>query len=1362
MGAAGGGPHRVIEGRLTEAQEGLWLARRLDPDNPSQNTGKLLRFRGPLTAEGIATTVDAVLAEADGLHLRVEGERDPPLVTGAGVTPPPTRRIDLRGEPDPERIARAAVHADMAVARDPERDPMVTSVLYTLGEDDHLWYLNVQHLVIDGYGTSLLLHRTLDLIGAERTGRRPRTRPFASFAGVLAEDAAYRTSDRRAADRAWWHATLADLGEVEGLSPGEPLAAPFHHRVERPFPETLRAALERLARGVGQSWPDALAAGIGVYLGRHIGSTPVIGVPLMNRVASASARVPTTTMNVVPLVVAADETDTPADVVARVGEGMRDARRHGRYRSETLRRELGRVGGGRRLFGPLVNVLPFQQLPAIEGVETTFEVLGAGPVDDLTVTVRGGRAEEGLALEIDTNPRLHDLTGTQAHADRLLDFLGRFAAGADGGRVGAAGGGDADRAHADRQDESAGVAGDAPLRLAQLQTLGAEEFDEWVYGVNATEHPVADTTLVELFRRQALAAPDHPALVGEQTLTHGETLAAVVRFAEQLRASGVGRGAFVAVLADRSIERVIAYLAAMWIGAAYLPLDPAHPHERNLRIVRRAAPAGVVAPPGLRAAASDLGHPWLGWPLVGEAGPAPAPDTVPPPDARPDDAAYLLFTSGSTGDPKGVVVEHRAIVNRLEWMREWYGIGPHDRILQKTPATFDVSVWELFLPFLAGATLVVAPPGVHRDPGRLARLVRDERITTLHFVPAMLGPFLDAPESEGLTPTRVFVSGERLEAPLRDRFHRRIRAELHNLYGPTEAAVDVTAWPALADDRSDPVPIGRPVWNTRCYILDARQRPLPPGVAGELHLAGRQLARGYLADPQTTADRFVADPFHPGERMYRTGDRARWHRDGVILFDGRLDRQVKVRGQRIELGEVEAALLEIDGVSGAVVALHDAGPAGPVLVAWVTATSGDEDCSLDPDALRDTLARRLPEAMVPAAVTVLDAFPLTPSGKVNHRALPPPPAPAVGAGGDPRTPTERLVAREFARALGLPALPGPGDDFFRLGGHSLAAIDVLQGLRSATGVALSPGALFSMPTVAALARRVEGAREHHAATAESLPDAEAGLAPLLPLAAGPATADTGTLYCIHPAGGLSWSYATLARELAGMVRVVGVQSPWILRTDGLPERMDDLARDYLDRILATHEGGPIHLLGWSVGGIIAHAMAHEIIARRLPPGMIALLDAYPADYWHGQPEPEPDAPLRALLLIAGEDPDRFPPGSLDREAVRRALDDRRHPLAALSDDALEGVVRVVGLNNRLVRTHHHPRVAADVLHFRAALDHGDTDIDPGAWRPYVQTLESHPVPVIHPHMTGPAAAARIAEVLTERLVRTAPRSGGDR
>ncbi|WP_191062638.1 amino acid adenylation domain-containing protein, partial [Geminicoccus harenae] len=334
------------------------------------------------------------------------------------------------------------------------------------------------------------------------------------------------------------------------------------------------------------------------------------------------------------------------------------------------------------------------------------------------------------------------------------------------------------------------------------------------------------------------------------------------------------------VALPRSLELIVALTAILRAGGAYLPLDLAQPKERLRRMLATAAPSLVLTFSDQHDRLPD------GWPLLdldrAEDGGEGA--TVRPP--APGDAAYVIFTSGSTGEPKGVVNEHAGIVNRLCWMQAHYRISPGDRILQKTPVTFDVSVWELFLPLISGAELVIAPPEAHKDPAWLVRIIKEQGVTTLHFVPSMLAAFLEEPACRGLRLRQVFCSGEELPAALRDRFHARMGAELHNLYGPTEAAVDVSYWPAGPEDRSSPVPIGFPVWNTALYVLDERMRPVPPGVAGHLHLGGRQIARGYLGRPDLTAERFGPDPFRPGERLYRTGDLARWRPDGACEFLG--------------------------------------------------------------------------------------------------------------------------------------------------------------------------------------------------------------------------------------------------------------------------------------------------------------------------------------------------------------------------------------------------------------------------------------------------------------------------------------------
>ncbi|HEY9348323.1 MAG TPA: amino acid adenylation domain-containing protein, partial [Inquilinus sp.] len=435
--------------------------------------------------------------------------------------------------------------------------------------------------------------------------------------------------------------------------------------------------------------------------------------------------------------------------------------------------------------------------------------------------------------------------------------------------------------------------------------------------------------------------------------------------------------------------------------------------------------------------------------------------------------AYVIYTSGSTGRPKGVAVSHGAIVNRLRWMQAEYGLAADDRVLQKTPSGFDVSVWEFFWPLIQGATLVVARPGGHRDPVYLARLIRDERITTLHFVPSMLHAFLQEPEAAACTGLRrVFCSGEALSENLQTQFHATLPVPLHNLYGPTEAAVDVTYWECRRDAEPGPVPLGRPIWNTQLYVLDPGLQPVPVGVNGELYLAGANLARGYINRSTLTAERFVANPYGPfGSRMYRTGDLVRWRPDGTLDFLGRIDHQVKLRGFRIELGEIEAALIRSDAVVQAAVIDREDRSGDRTLAAYVVLQPG---AALDPAALRQELARHLPDYMVPTTFTALDALPLTPSGKLDRKALPAPERQSSTGHVAPRTPLEEILAGLFAETLGLASV-SIHDNFFDHGGHSMLATRLVSRIRSTLGAELPIHTLFGASTVAELAERLEQA-----------------------------------------------------------------------------------------------------------------------------------------------------------------------------------------------------------------------------------------------------------------------------------------------
>ncbi|WP_067503788.1 amino acid adenylation domain-containing protein [Actinoplanes sp. TFC3] len=513
------------------------------------------------------------------------------------------------------------------------------------------------------------------------------------------------------------------------------------------------------------------------------------------------------------------------------------------------------------------------------------------------------------------------------------------------------------------------------------------DIDPELTAFNDTAYDYGDErTIPERIAAQAAATPEAVALrFGDHDVTYAELDRRTNQLAHRLAGLGVGRDDLVAVFAERSIELVLMLVGVLKAGAAYVPLDCDHPAERltfllddtDARAVLTHRAVADRLPPGNRPVIV----------LDDDAQCSAQPETALSAYPGNDDLAYVLYTSGSTGNPKGVMVEHGAIRNRLQWMQRRYPIGPGDTVLQKTPDTFDVSVWEFFWPIMVGARMVIARPNGHRDNGYLAGLIAAEQVTTIHFVPTMLRSFLNSRDAARATALRrIFCSGEALTADLRDRcFAILPGVELHNLYGPTEAAVDVTFWQCRPEHTETVVPIGRPIDNIRCYVLDEQDRPVPVGADGELHLAGVGLARGYLNRPELTAGKFPPDPFAPG-RMYRTGDLARWQSDGTLAYLGRNDDQVKLNGQRIELGEVEAALLSHPDVSAAAAVVHR--PAGGMaeLIGYVC---GPRDPGVTTSLLKQ-VAARLPSALVPSAVLVVPEIPMTTSGKTDRKRLPDP------------------------------------------------------------------------------------------------------------------------------------------------------------------------------------------------------------------------------------------------------------------------------------------------------------------------------------------------------------------------------------
>ncbi|MFT3855490.1 MAG: amino acid adenylation domain-containing protein [Ilumatobacteraceae bacterium] len=1216
---------------LTSAQLGLWAAQRIDPANPALNTGEVVELHGPVDVPRLVTAIEATVAEVDAYGL-VFGEE---VVDGAplpwqALEPDPAWRavvLDVRAEADPRAAAQRWIDADMAAPADLSgADPARRAFGHTvvrIADAETWWYSRAHHLLLDGFGMSLVLERVAERYDTTDDRALPA---FTAFTDIADADAAYLASTEHDDDARFWTAAFA--GRPPAPSLAERVALSAHHVCRRSsgLDPTAFAALRDRCRAAGVSWPDVVLATVAAYVWRVRGNREVaLGLPVMARTDRAAMRCPATTMNVVPLWVDVDPDTTLAELAAQVAERRRALRRHQRYRSEVLRRDLHLLGGDRRLFGPQVNIMPFELRRHFGSVPGRLRNLANGPVDDLTVDIATRDHAGGLDVDIDANPALYSADEVAGHLARLVHLL-------------------------------AGAPLDVPV--GDVDALPPAErrlvLDTW----NDTAHPVPDVALAGLLEAAFARWPaDEAVAYGERRLTYAQLDAVTARLAADLARRGAGPGSLVGVAMQRSVEMVAALVAITRAGAAYVPLDPEYPPARlahmaataELRLVLADEHAASAVPLPADVELVVLSPADTEPDAVHDDGSTVREDPSLTLDrAAPTDPAYVIFTSGSTGQPKGVAVPQRAIVNRLLWTQGEYGLGPGDRVLQKTPFGFDVSVWEFFWPLLAGATLVVADPGGHRDPAYLARVIRDERITTADFVPSMLAAFVDHPASTGCGASlrRVICSGEALPADLARRFAERFGVRLDNLYGPTEAAVDVTWWTFDAERDRATVPIGRPVWNTQLRILDGRGHPVGVGVAGELHLAGRQLATGYVGRPDLTAERFVPDPFGPPEAlMYRTGDLARWRPDGAVEYLGRTDGQIKLRGQRIELGEIEAVLAAHPSVRAAAVKVHTVAAGDDRLVAYVVPTPDDGDADLDVAALATFAASRLTAAMVPTQWVVLDDLPVSAHGKLDRGALPAPPEHVAdgSAGALPRTPRQEAVATAFAEALGVAAV-GMDDGFFDLGGHSLVATALVERLNARFGATLGVAGLFAAPTARAMSAHLDGG------------DGAGGLGRVLPLRRRPGAP---TVWCLHPAGGLAWCYTGLLAELDASIGVVGIQAAGL---DGGPlaGSIAAMATDAAALILAETEAGrdpgPIHLLGWSVGGVIAHAVAVELRRRGADVAGLVLVDAYPAEQWRHRPPPTEQDALDALLYIAGLDPVALGTGAeRDRPAVVEAL-----------------------------------------------------------------------------------------------------------
>jgi amino acid adenylation domain-containing protein len=768
--------------------------------------------------------------------------------------------------------------------------------------------------------------------------------------------------------------------------------------------------------------------------------------------------------------------------------------------------------------------------------------------------------------------------------------------------------------------------GGAGVVLAALEILPACERQQVLYDFNATRVEFGRATTVPgLFEGQAARTPAAVAVVAEDgALTYAELNARADRLARHLRRLGVGPDVLVGVLLERSLELLVGLLGVLKAGGAYVPLDPQYPAERLAFMLADAGAPVLVTTRALlsRRPPSSATVVCLDETAEWAADVTGLSAENPTGGAQPDNLAYVIYTSGSTGVPKGVTVTHAAICNRLLWMHHAYPLTPSDRVLQKTAVSFDASIWELFVPLLCGAQVVLARAGGQHDAAYLCQAVQVYGVTTLQLVPTMLAVVLaEAGFAQCRSLRRVWCGGEVVTPELVRRFfanspHPDI--ELHNLYGPTETAIDATHWLcARADSASARVPIGRPLANLHAYVLDARMQPVPIGVAGELYVGGVQLARGYLHRPDLTAEKFVPDPYSPdgGARLYRTGDVARWTGAGVLEYMGRADAQVKLRGFRIELGEVEARLKTHPAVRAAVVLLREDRPGDQRLVAYVVAERGAAPIA---EALRHFAGEKLPDFMLPSAFVFLEALPITPNGKLDRRALPPPAADGASAAQTyvaPRDEVERALVQLWEEILDVRPV-GVTDDFFLLGGHSVLALRVVGQIHKLFGQEVPLATMIQAGTIENLARMLR---------------AEPRLLPWDPLVTIQPEGTKTPFFAIHSIGGQVFCYVSLARHLGPQQPFYGLQAPALQDVGDRHVAIEDMAAHYVKAMRDVQPAGPYMLGGYSFGVQVAFEMACQLKAQGQEVALLALLDSpSPIELHKLPPYEEDDAFMFAL------------------------------------------------------------------------------------------------------------------------------------
>ncbi len=1154
-------PRRTASGPapLSFGQQQLWLLAQLMPDTPMYNESATLRITGALDVPVLEKSLNEFINRHEAWRTIFPIIDEQPAQVVQPAMPLRLPVIDLSSLPETQREGEALRLATENALQpfDLAQGPLLRAILVHLSENDHRLYMTLHHIIFDAVAIYQIflpeLHKLYEAFShGEASPLAPLTLQYADFAAWQRE---VQHKEAVAKELAYWKEQLAGIPQVLEVPSDHPRPAVQRYKGSMQtfaFSRRLTDALKALSRQEGVTLYMTVTAAFQTLLHRYTGQNDlVIGTVTSDRKRPEVQGLVGYFLNTLVLRTNMDGDPTFRELLGRVREVVLSARRHEDVPFEYVVKELHPE---RTLsYSPVVQVLlayqpSLPELPANWSC-SQMDVQTNTSKFDLSVEIEE-RADGLIGRFVYNTDLFEDATIVRmiGHMETLLE----------------------------------GIVANPEQQIEKLPLLKEAERHTLLVDWNATQvaYP-EDICLHQLIEEQVERTPQAIAVSFEQErLSYRELNKRANRLAHRLRELGVGPDVLVGVCMHRSLELVVGLLAILKAGGAYVPVDPDYPQDRIAFMLEDAqAPVLLTQShllgqfPASQAKVLCLDS---DWPTIARCSAENLEREV-----QPHHLAYVIYTSGSTGKPKGAMNTHRAICNRLLWMQDEYHLTAQDRVLQKTPFSFDVSVWEFFWPLLTGAHLVMARPGGHRDPAYLAELLKTQEITTLHFVPSMLQVFLEEARHYSYPKLRrVICSGEALSAELQDRFFTCMQAELHNLYGPTEAAVDVTYWQCQKTPGQRIVPIGRPIANIQIHILDPLLQPVPIGVAGELHIGGIGLARGYLNRPELTAQKFIKNPFatEEGARLYKTGDLARYLPDGTIEYLGRLDHQIKIRGFRVELGEIEAVLESYAAVREAAVVAREDVPGDKRLVAYVTLQTG-ETASIS--ELQQHLEKQVPAFMVPSAFVLLEKMPISSNGKLDRRALPAPEITretSANAYVEPTSLVQGQLVQIWEELLDVRPI-GIKDNFFSLGGHSLLAARLIEKIQQACGKKIALATLFAGPTVEQLALALTQDVSSTDYTSVVAVQASGSLRPFFFLH-GDWTG--GAFYCF-----------TLARSL-------GSEQPFYVletyKTAGLRDLscLEDMAAAHVKALRAAQPEGPYSLGGFCNGGLLAYEVARQL------------------------------------------------------------------------------------------------------------------------------------------------------------------------